>query len=288
VSPSIHEIPLVLLDERPAMLLALVRAAGGPTLDADEVVPERDSFAELAPHAADRVLLVRHAGRVVAALVVELQRRADPATHASWPLHLASVHARLGVPTWLVVLTLDVGVARWAARPIATFHGGVLAPLVIGPRQIPRDIDGGSLELMVLATMTHGQGALGGLLAVRTLSELRTAAEVDHLDGARMRLYTDLVLASIDEIARSYVEAMMIDIRNWEPQSEFAKHWKAEGRTEGRVEGLRAGRIEALRAVCELLGIGWTAAHDDRVQGASAAELATLLADVRRERRWPE
>jgi hypothetical protein len=70
-----------------------------------------------------------------------------------------------------------------------------------------------------------------------------------------------LVLASIDDVARKFVEGLMIDIKNWEPQSDFAKHWKREGRT------------EAAHAVCTALGIAWTPAREARVSGASAAEL---------------
>ncbi len=144
--------------------------------------------------------------------------------------------------------------------------------------------------------MAHGEGARGGVLAVRALSEVRTAAALEHLDEVHVRLYTDLVLASLDAIARNYVEATMIDIKNWEPQSDFAKHWKTEGRVEGRTEGRVEGRTEGrsegltagLRALCDVLGISWTAAHDARIAGASPAELETLLASVRRERRWPE
>jgi hypothetical protein len=287
---STHEIPLALLDERPAMLLELLRAAGGPQLESDEVVPVRESFADLAPatYAADRVYLAKQDDRPVAAFVVELQRRVDPDKQWSWPVYLASAHARLRVATWLVVVTLDENVAGWAARPIATCHGGALAPLVVGPEQIPRDIDGASLELMVLATMAHGQGSLGGARAVRTLTEVRLAGELEHLDDVRMRLYTDLVLASIDGIARSYVEALMIDIKNWQPQSDWAKHWKNEGLTEGRSEGRTDGLRAGVRAVCDVLGIPWTSAQDERVAHASADELETLLLTIRRERRWPD
>lgn len=295
---SMHEIPLALLDERPTMLLELVSAAGGPRLACDEVVAVRETFADVAPatYAADRVYLAKHEGVAMAAFVVELQRRADPDKHGSWPLYLASAHARWRLPCWLVVITLDRGVARWAARPIATFHGGALAPLVIGPDQIPDPPEPASLELLVLATMAHGEGARGGMLAVRTLSEVRAAATLEHLDDVHVRLYTDLVLASLDAIARNYVEATMIDIKNWEPQSDFARHWKTEGRvegrTEGRVEGRTEGRTEGLtaglRALCDVLGIAWTTAHEARVAAASPAELEALLASVRRERCWPE
>jgi hypothetical protein len=273
-----HEIPLALLDEEPSMLLGLVRAAGGPLVDADDVVPVRESFADVVPatYAADRVYLARRGERPVAAFVVELQRQADSGKHFSWPMYLASAHARLGVRTSLVVVTLDRAVARWARRPIPTFQDGCLAPHVIGPDEIPRDLEGASLELMVLATMAHGEGAVGGAIAVRALSELRIAVGEERLDGARMRLYTDLVLASIDDVARKFVEGLMIDIKNWEPQSDFAKHWKREGRT------------EAAHAVCTALGIAWTPAREARVSGASAAELETLLAAVVRDRRWPD
>lgn len=280
---TLHEIPLALLDEEPSILLALLRAASGPALVADEVARMDTAFAELAPatYAADRVYVAQRSGQSVGALVVEMQRAVDDEKRWRWPAYLASAHARLRVPTWLVVLTLDARVASWAGKPLATFHDGSLRPVVIGPEEIPR-APAASLELSVLAAMAHGrgEGEVGGALALHALARIREAPD---LDRARARLYTDVVLASLDEIARHVLEATM-DTAGWEWQSDQVKAWVAEGKAEGISEGER----RAVRVLAEALGLAWTDEHAARVARASQSELDALLRTLARERRWPE
>ena len=55
------------------------------------------------------------------------------------------------------------------------------------------------------------------------------------LDEDRSRLYFDLVLSSLSEAARRALQTM--DPAKYEYQSEFAKRYLAQGKTEGRAEG---------------------------------------------------
>lgn len=278
---SLHEIPLALLDDRPELLLELLARAGGPVLEADTIEPVQETFAQIEPatYAADRVyLLSRNAARV-GALVVEMQRSVAAEKRWAWPLYLASAHARLRVPAWLVVLTLDRAVAEHAREPIDSFHGGVLAPFVIGPDALPTVPGTAGAELAVLSTMAHGRGAAGGVLAARALLAIRQAT---HLDEARARLYNDLVLASIDELARIALEAEM-KTEGWVWQSDFAKHWVGVGREEGREEGER----RAVRLLCLAMGVPWTEERAAQVARATLDELDALVETLGRERRWP-
>ncbi|MFO0680636.1 MAG: hypothetical protein U0234_01230 [Sandaracinus sp.] len=281
VPTSLHEIPLALLDDRPELLLDLLARAGGPVLEADTIEPVQETFAQIEPatYAADRVyLLSRNAARI-GALVVEMQRSVSAEKRWSWPLYLASAHARLRVPAWLVVLTLDRTVAEHARAPIDSFHGGVLAPFVIGPDALPTVPGAAGAELAVLSTMAHGRGAAGGVLAARALLAIR---EARHLDEARARLYNDLVLASIDELARIALEAEM-KTEGWVWQSDFAKHWVGVGREEGREEGER----RAVRLLCLAVGVPWTEERAAQVARATLDELDALVEALGRERRWP-
>jgi hypothetical protein len=89
---------------------------------------------------------------------------------------------------------------------------------------------------------------------IRSLARRAADAVADPLHEAHVRLYTGLVLASIDPIARSYVETTVIDIKNWEPRG-------------------------GLRALCDILGIA--GANEARVAGASPSELEASFATVR-------
>jgi hypothetical protein len=287
---SLHEVPLALLDERPELLLELVAAAGGPTIVADAVEPVRDTFAMLDPatYAADRVYVARWGDAAVATLVVEMQRSADDEKYWTWPFYLASAHQRMRMPTWLVVVALEGNVAGWARRPIGTFHGGGLVPIVIGPDDVPRASRGASVELAVLSTMTHGRGEEGGAIAAAALLAIRDAS---HLDEARVRLYNDVVMASIDAIARMALEATM-KTEGWIWQSEMARHWVGVGREEGREEGREQGRAEgvrdSIRTLCDALGVDWTDSRSRAVASASPTELDALFASIAQARRWPD
>lgn len=279
---SLHEIPLALLDEHPPLLLELVAAAGGPTIVADTIEPIRDTFAALEPatYAADRVYLARSGTVAVATLVVEMQRTTDDEKRWTWPFYLASAHQRVRAAAWLVVVALDARVAAWARAPIATFHGGALAPLVIGPADVPRALPGTSVELAVLSTMAHGHGEEGGRIAATALLTIRDAT---HLDEARVRLYNDVVMASIDDIARVALEAAM-KTEGWVWQSEMARHWVGVGVERGREEGER----HAVRTLCEALGVDWTESRAAEVARASVAQLDALVTAIARDRRWPD
>jgi hypothetical protein len=288
VPTSIHEIPLALLDERPSMLLDLLRAVGGPHVVADEVEPVSETFAQIEPatYSADRVYVARQDGEPVATLVVEMQRAKLAEKKWSWPLYLASAHMRTRRATWLVVLSLDAAVAAWASEPIHTLQGGVLRPIVIGPDDIPHGARESSPELLVLSTMAHGTGVRGGEIAALAL---RAVHEATHLDEDRARLYNDVVLFSIDDVARAALEASM-DTKGWEWKSDFARHWVGVGVEQGLEQGLEQGRAEgerrAIRTLCEALHIEWTSEREARLVGATLDELEALVRRIATERAW--
>jgi hypothetical protein len=281
-----HEMTLQLLRDSPDVLGRILRTGFGIEVG-PQLTESATAFAELtAPaYAADLVLV----GDVV--LVVEVQRTRDPRKRNSWPLYAASAHAAHRRSTHLVVVALDPRVARWAAKPIATFQGGCFRPIVVGPEQIPKvtalEEARQNPELAILSAMTHGRTEAGGSVG---LVACIAAAEVAQEDEDRGKLYVDAVLASLSEVARDIVEAQM-KAQKYEYQSEFARRYVAEGRVEGRVEGSRGrveGRVEALATLCEVLGIGFTPARREQATALDHDGLRRLFDRITTERRWPD
>jgi hypothetical protein len=265
------------------MLAALLRDALGLDLGEGALVEAGTSFADLLPasYTADLVLSGSHAD-----LVVEVQLARDDDKRASWPFYAASQHARSRRPTYLVVITLDRGVARWARRPIATFQGGGFVPLVIGPDEIPVVTDPEVLrsapELAVLSAMVHGRSG-GEVARAVGAAGLVAAAEVRRVDEDRGKLCFDAVLAAVGAAAGEILEAVM-KAQGWEPQSEIMRNWMREAREEGRAEGMR----EMIAHLAGTLGIALDDERRAALSGASDAGLVALHDHLVRERRWPE
>ncbi|MBK7757911.1 MAG: hypothetical protein IPI35_16240 [Deltaproteobacteria bacterium] len=94
--------------------------------------------------------------------ILEVQLRPDPQKRQSWPLYLASQHARRPAPSVILVVTLDEATASWAATPIHLGPGSVVTPVVFGPRQIPLLLDPKlareNPEATVLSALAHAKG----------------------------------------------------------------------------------------------------------------------------------
>lgn len=87
---------------------------------------------------ADAVVTLTGADGPVLGVVIEVQLRRDPAKRWSWPEYLINLRSRLRCPVMLLVVCPRVATAAWCATPIAVGHPGfALAPLVIGPDQLP-------------------------------------------------------------------------------------------------------------------------------------------------------
>ena len=148
----------------------------------------------------------------------------------------------------LVVIAPDPAVAAWAATPIDLGRGRtIVRPLVIGPNQIPVITDHDEArrfpELAVLSVAAHGREPGAEHIALAALAASR------DLDSDRDVLYPDFVLALLGEVARKALEQLM-QARDYEYQSEFARKYfyggKAEGRSQGKAEGRSQGKTETL------------------------------------------
>src|SRR5262245_58209668 len=114
--------------------------------------------------------------------------------------------------------------------------------------------------------MVHGDTGEGATIAAAVLPA------VEGLDDDKARFYYDLVYNSLNEAARRALEAMM---KGYEYQSDFAKKYVAQGRTEGRAE-------EAARAVLTVLRVRGLAVPD------AVRERILAQKDPERLERWLE
>lgn len=201
VPTLIHEAPLVVLREAPALIATLLRESLGVELPAFATAEVGDAgFTQAVPAELRADLVVHLRGgppdhAPLMGIVVEVQRARDDAKRRTWPLYVAALHARLRCPTCLVVITDDDAVARWAAVPIASLQpGSPFVPLVLGPRDIPRlSLARARHEpwLAVLAALVHRRDTEAkdeALTALSMLSRLsRDQARVCYvlLDGPR-------------------------------------------------------------------------------------------------------
>ena len=143
-----------------------------------------------------------------------------------------------------------------------------------GPESIPLITDAQVAsrdpELAILSAMAHGKEEVGAAIAESVF------AAVQGLDPGRLRLYLDLALCSLNEVARTALEALMKS-GNYEYQSEFARKYVAQGREEGREEGRQEGELAALMEVLDARGL--------RVDEASRQRLLACT-DLSQLKRW--
>ena len=246
-----------LISERPELLLELIPTEPGQTVpDAVELLPGPETIREIRypEHNVDATVVLRKTseGKLVEALVTEVQLRPDEDKRWTWPIHVAGTRARLGCPTTLVVITDDEHTARWAAQPIDLGRGRmVLQPIVIGPDRIPRDLDLEAVrrqpELATLAVMMHGMKPGSKRLSAATLMVVKEGLDKGE---KRYSLLMDLITGCLDEGTLQELEAEM-EAQGSVPLGWFAqKHYFKgvdEGREQGRDVGLQEGRLTGLK-----------------------------------------
>jgi hypothetical protein len=287
---TLHEALVLLFRNRPALAPELVQGAlGVPLPPYTEVRLESADLTQTVPteYRADLVVLLVD-GRPVLAIVVEIQLTPDPDKRWSWPVYLPTLRARLRCPCLLLVVTTDEDVARWAATPIALGQPGfVLTPLVLGPGAVPivteQAVAAEAPELAVLSAMAHGRDRedLAVSIACAALDAVR------GLDEERAKLYADLVLSRLGEAAKAALEALMLSGK-YEYQSDFAKKYIAQGRTEGKAEGKAEGeakgeakgKAEGVLTVLEARGL--SIPDEVRQRVAASSDLAELERWLRR------
>ncbi|HZF13187.1 MAG TPA: hypothetical protein VFE33_30720 [Thermoanaerobaculia bacterium] len=285
--PSIaHEILVDLFKNRPSLAAEiLVEVLGEALPPYTEARLASTDLTEIQPaeYRADAVVVLLDGDVPVQVIIVEIQLTVDPRKRLSWPAYVTVSRAIHGCPADLLVVAPDPDVALWCAEPIETgVSGFVLRPPVLRRSAVPVVTDLGEAarrpELGVLSALAHGATEEGASIASAVLPAIR------GLDDDRARFYYDLVYNSLHEAARRTLETMM---KGYEYQSDFAKKYVAQGRTEGLTQGLTEGFTkgrteEAARAVLTVLRVRGLAVPD------AVRERILAQKDPERLERWLE
>ena len=277
-----HEILVDLFKNRPALAAEILVEVLGISLPAyTEARVASADLTEIQPaeYRADVVVLLLQDGKPVRVVIVEVQLAIDPQKRFSWPAYATVSRAIHGCPVALLIVAPDPVVAGWCAEPIETgIPGFVLCPPVLRRSAVPvvTDLEEAARrpELAVLSAIAHGESEQGATIASVVLPAIQ------GLDEDRARLYYDLVYNSLNEAARRTLETMM---KGYEYQSDFAKKYVAQGRTEGRAEGRTEGRTEeAARNLLTVLRVRGLVVPDE------ARERILAQKDPERLERWLE
>jgi len=232
-----HEILVDLFKNRPSLAAEILVEVLGVSLPSyTEARLASTDLTEIQPaeYRADVVVVLLDRDVPVRVIIVEVQLAVDPGKRFSWPAYVTVSRAIHRCPTSLLIVAPDPTVAGWCAEPIETgVPGFVLHPPVLRSTAVPvvTDLEEAARrpELGVLSAMVHGETEHGATIAAAVLPALQ------GLDDDRARLYYDLVYNSLNEAARRALEAMM---KGYEYQSDFAKKYVAQGRTEEAARNL--------------------------------------------------
>lgn len=232
-----HEILVDLFKNRPSLAAEILAEVLGLSLPAyTEARLASTDLTEIQPaeYRADVVVVLFDRGSPVRVIIVEVQLALNPRKRLSWPAYVTVSRAVHGCSADLLVVAPDPAVAGWCAEPIEIgVPGFVLHPPVLRHAAVPVVTDPAEAarrpELGVLSAMAHGETGQGATIAAAVLPAIR------GLDEDRARLYYDLVYNSLNEAARRALEMMM---KGYEYQSDFAKKYVAQGRTEEAASNL--------------------------------------------------
>jgi hypothetical protein len=232
-----HEVLVDLFKNRPSLAAEILVEVLGVALPAytDAHIASVDlTQIQPAEYRADAVVVLREGKSSVRVIIVEVQLATDPGKRLSWPVYVTVSRALHGCPATLLVVAPDSGVADWCAEPIETGTPGfILRPPVLHYTAVPvvteREEAARRPELGVLSAMAHGDSEQASTIGAAVLPAIR------GLDDERARLYYDLVYNSMNDAARRALEAMM---KGYEYQSDFAKKYVAQGRTQEAARNL--------------------------------------------------
>jgi hypothetical protein len=266
----VHEAIVELLRNRPELALDLLTRAVpvkiGERERADAHIESVD-LGDAKPLERSADFVVRFGTDEPAIRIIsEVQTSPDPDKRLSWPGYVAISWARTGQRTYLLVITLDDAVARWAAQPIDVGHFA-FRPIVVGPELIPVVVDVeqacASPELAVLSVRAHRDRPEVVDVAAAAL------IAVEGLEESTARFYRELVFDWLPHQWRAILEAEM-DIKQ-----EFISDWSREKIAEGRVEG----KADALLRVLGARGIAVPAAAAERIRACKDAAVLDAWLD---------
>ncbi len=251
--PSLlHEIPLLLIEDEPSLLLHLLSHSLKleiPAFTKLTVGPADHNEVLVIGGQSDRVLILsrpdpteEEPGRTkpVLGIINESQLDPDEEKWLSWPHYHSSLRRKLGCTVWLVVICPRAATAKWAARPVPMYQPeSRFVPLVLGPAEIPRvsSLEEARLRpaLAVLSAVVHS----GEPDSIEVTRAGLYAADLIAERGGRK--YDDLILDLLDDASIQLLEKMLM--QNEDRLFESFGHGylgtklKAKSEAKGRAEG---------------------------------------------------
>ena len=273
----LHEALITLFRNCPALAPALLRDTLHVSLpEYTEVRIDSADLTDIQPaeYRADLVVLLLHDTPVLG-IVLEVQLQIDKQKRYVWPVYVANLRARIRCPVCLFVVTAEENVARWAGETIGLGGGNCFTPCVLSLSGVPEITDELQAcrepELAVLSALGHAKDPDTDKSArIALMAQMASVG----LDGDRSRLYCDLVMNSLPEVARRALLAM--DAKKYEYQSEFARRYYGQGVEEGVMQG----RVEMLLKLLATRYGALSAAVAERVHKASSPELDSIAERV--------
>ena len=273
-SPSFtHDALIELFCHRPSIAAKLVSELLHyelPEFDHAEV--SQAELTQILPteYRADLVVLFRQGGKVVLGLVVEVQLSPKETKRFAWPLYAAAVRGKYRCPASVLVVTPEMGVANWAARPIEAGPGWRFAPLVLGPEAVPRITDPKRVrecpELVLLSLQAHSNAPDAKPIAEAALQAIHSTAA---LSDEQRELYLEMVWQIIGQAMRAAMEASMFPRESYEFENPWSRLLK-----EREARGEARGKASALLQVIRVRALALTQAQRDQI--LACTDLETL------------
>ena len=183
------------------------------------------------------------------ALTVEVQLNLDDEKPYSWIPYLGSQYYRLHVPAYLLVVTNDPVIARWAAGPFRAGHL-TLEPWVLGPGDVPAitTIEDArrSLEMALFSGIIHGRERVAARIGLVLRQALDEAPDDVGLH------YWDAFLASLTKPVRKELD---MQIPEFQPRSDWSKRIFRRGEAKGRAAGQLEGRANDILLLLTIRGL---------------------------------
>jgi hypothetical protein len=264
---QVHEVLIDMFRGRPSLAAELLDGPLHDTLPPyDEARLASADLTDVAPteYRADAVVTLTRMGEIVFAVVVEVQRRVDKKKRRIWPAYVTTLHARLGCPVDLLIISPDQKVADWAGKPIViSLSPSTIHPLAFGPAQTPVITDPETArrlpELTVLSTLAHANRS-----DPTPLFEALFAA-FESIDSVRAGIYHDFVRGELPAASRKLLEDLVGTTKD-----RYFSDWARQQHAEGFAEG------EARAIVAVLTARGIDISNEARAKIAACTDLEQL------------
>ncbi len=179
------------------------------------------------------------------ALIIEVQLRRDPDKRWAWWVYAAAARARHRCRADVVVVTPEIKVASWAARPQRVGMKQYWAPLVLGPEELPAELAADtaqrSPEFVVLCALAHARSESFASLIEATFAALKAMPE-----KSAAFCYSALWNSASKNVRRLLENEVAWSDLEFVPQSPMSKRFYGQGREKGREEGRAVGLADAL------------------------------------------